>query len=64
MKSFKEIQVMDTRQNGRVREVVVNRCPGGPEAQERVILENFGECLVMSCQPAGRDNFKLIVRRV
>lgn len=63
MKTFREIQHIEDRQNGRLREVIVNREPGGPTSQERVLLENFGECLVMSCQPAGREHFRFIVRR-
>lgn len=63
MKTFKEIEVIDTRQNDRVREVTVDRDPGAPISGEMVLLENFGTCTVHSCQPAGRDNFKLIVRR-
>lgn len=63
MKAFQEIQPIADRQNGMVREVIVDRAPGGPEARERVLLENFGECYVMSCQPAGRENFRLVVRR-
>jgi len=46
-----------------VREVIVDRAPGPPKGGERVLLENYGECTVHSCQPAGRDAFKLTVRR-
>ncbi len=64
MKTYKEIQRMgQDRQNGRVRDVIVDRTPGAPEANERVLLENFGECTVHSCQPAGRHQWKLTVRR-
>jgi len=63
MKTYKEIQRMSDRQNGRVREVIVDRAPGPPKGGERVLLENYGECTVHSCQPAGRDAFKLTVRR-
>ena len=64
MKSFKEIQRMGLdRQNGRVRDVIVDRQPGPPRSGERVLLENFGECTVHSCQPAGQHQFKLTVRR-
>ena len=63
MKTFQEKQVIADRQNGRVREVIVDRTPGAPTGSERILLENFGECYVHSCQPAGRDAFKITVRR-
>ncbi len=65
MKTFKEIQRIGLdRQNGRVRDVIVDRKPGAPEgSDDRIYVENFGECFAMSCQPAGRHQWKLTVRR-
>ncbi len=63
MKTFKEIQRIAERQNGRVRELIVDREPGAPTSGERILVENMGECYAHSVQPAGRDNFKIVVRR-
>lgn len=64
MKTFKEIEVVQDRQGGAVREVIVDRAPGPPQLrEERIYVENFGECIAYSGQPAGRDNFRLVVRR-
>lgn len=63
MKTYKEKQRLATRQDGRIRDLIVDRKAGAPQASERVYVEGFGECFVHSCQPAGRDGFKLTVRK-
>jgi len=64
LKSFKEIQKLGPdRQDGKVRDVLVDRLPGAPASGERVFVQNFGECTVHSCQPAGRHALRLTVRR-
>ena len=54
---------MSERQDGIVQEHIVDRKPGAPTSQETVFVGNM-RCLVQSCQPAGRDAFRIVVRKI
>jgi hypothetical protein len=62
-KAYESTAKTSERQGGTVQEHIVYRTPGVPQNQEIVFIGNM-RCMVVSCQPAGRDALRLTVRKV
>jgi hypothetical protein len=63
IKIFTSRTKMSERQDGVVQEHIVDRTPGAPASQEIVFVGNM-RCSVQSCQPAGRDALRIVVRKI
>lgn len=62
IKIFHSRNKIAERDNGEIQEHLVDRKYGIPGHSETVFIDNM-RCKVFSCQPAGREHLKLIVRK-